>query len=188
MSNNADRDDDVDIDALIADLADVAQLADDVAPPTGLRASLLRAIAGPWWEPFVRRASSLLDIDVEGVRALFAGIDDAERWMPGAVDGLSLFHIEGGPAVAGAITGFVRLAPGAAFPEHTHQGAEDVLVLQGSFLHDGKEAKAGMEAPMPSSSTHTVVAGPEGCLYLGISRDGIDFGDGDIAGPDDPRA
>jgi putative transcriptional regulator len=189
MGNNDDGNtDDVDIDTFVADIADVAAVADDVAPPPGLRAALLASIAGPWWAPFVRRASALLDLDVDAMKALFQSIDDGERWMPGAVDGLSLFHIDGGPAVEGAITGFVRLAPGATFPEHTHQGFEDALILQGSFIHDGVELKAGMEAPMSPSSSHVVVAGPEGCVYLGVSRDGIDFGDGDIAGPDDPRA
>ena len=46
--------------------------------------------------------------------------------------GMDLFHIQGGPAVADAVNGFVRLAAGLHFPPHTHVGNEKVFVLEGA--------------------------------------------------------
>ena len=96
------------------------------------------------------------------------------------------FHIDAGAGLDDAIVGFIRLAPGAVFPEHTHVGGEDVLVLQGGFIVNGAEVKAGCEAPMAAGTQHEVRAGAEGCLYLGIVRGGMDFGAGPV-GPEDPR-
>jgi putative transcriptional regulator len=172
---------DLDLDVLLA-------LVDDAAAPASVLQALLQEVAGPWWAPFVRRGASLLDVDADTMGALFSGMDDVGRWMQGPGDGIDLFHIDAGPAVAGAITGFVRLAPGATFPHHRHVGFEDVVVLQGSFFDDGVEVFAGMEAPRPPSSAHAARAGVNGCVYLAVSRDGLAFDGEEPIGPDDPRA
>lgn len=170
------------------DLEMLLSMCEPVTPSPSLRASLLSSIAGPWYAPFVRRAAELLALSQQAMTEVFAAIDDVDRWMPGHVPGLELFHIEAGAGLETAITGFVRLAPGAAFPAHRHVGFEDVLVLQGSFVHDGVDVAAGMEAPMAPESLHAVVAGPHGCLYLGVTRDGLAFEGEAPIGPDDPRA
>lgn len=180
MSSDNDFDTD-DLELLLA-------MCEPVTPSSTLRASLLSSIAGPWYAPFVRRAAELLALSQLAMTEVFAAIDDVSRWMPGHVPGLELFHIDAGPGLEGAITGFVRLAPGAAFPAHRHVGFEDVLVLSGSFVHDGVEVAAGMEAPMAPDSLHAVVAGPQGCVYLGVTRDGLAFEGEEPIGPDDPRA
>lgn len=174
-------DDDVDVELL-------ARLVAPTAPSSGVRAALLQAVAGPWWAPFVRRARALLDLDEGATAALFGHIDDDDRWMTGPADGVRLFHIDAGPALAGAITGFVRLAPGARFPHHRHVGHESVLVLEGSFVDDGRTHAAGEEVTMAPSSAHDLVAGPQGCLYLAVVMDGLAFDGEAPIGPDDPRA
>ncbi|HEY1101301.1 MAG TPA: cupin domain-containing protein [Myxococcota bacterium] len=176
-------DSDLDLDLLLA-------AVEPVPPSSSLRSTLLAVTdaAAAWFEPFVRRAAAILELSHDAARAVLAAIDDDDRWMPGPGDGIALFHIEAGPALENAITGFVRLAPGAAFPHHRHVGHEDVLVLQGSFVHDGAVVAAGQEAPMTASSHHDVVAGPQGCLYLAVSLDGLAFDGEDPIGPDDPRA
>jgi hypothetical protein len=170
------------------DLELLLAMCEPVTPSSSLRASLLSSIAGPWYAPFVRRAAEMLAVSQQAMTELFAAIDDVDSWMPGHVPGLELFHLTPGPGLETAISGFVRLAPGATFPSHRHVGHEDVLVLAGSFLHDGVEVAAGMEAPMAADTLHAVVAGPQGCLYLGITRDGLAFEGEDPIGPDDPRA
>lgn len=180
MSNTSDELNDLDADLLLA-------LVDE-EPASGVRQALLTALAGPWWAPFVRRSAALLDLGANETSALMAAMDDADRWLAGPGEGIELFHIDAGPAVAGAITGFVRLGPGAVFPHHRHVGFEDVLVLAGSFVHEGGEVFAGMEAPMPPSSSHETRAGVGGCVYLTVSRDGIAFDGEEPIGPDDPRA
>ncbi len=186
MSNSSDATDD--LDDLDADL--LLALVDEAPASLGVRQALLTALAGPWWAPFVRRAAALLDIDANETSALMAAMDDADRWLAGPGEGIELFHIDAGPAVAvaGAITGFVRLGPGAVFPHHRHVGFEDVLVLAGSFVHEGGEVFAGMEAPMPPSSQHQTRGGADGCIYLAVSRDGLAFDGEEPIGPDDPRA
>ena len=176
-------DDDTDVDVEL-----LARLVAPTPPSSGLRAALLSAVAGPWWAPFARRARTLLDLDDAAPAALFGAVEDAQRWTDGPADGVRLFHIDAGPALAGAITGFVRLAPGARFPHHRHVGHEAVLVLEGSFVEGGRTWSAGQEAAMDADTAHDVVAGPEGCLYLVVVDDGIAFDGEDPIGPDDPRA
>jgi putative transcriptional regulator len=179
MTHPDDDFSDVDAELLLA-------AVEPVAPTGGVRAALLRALAGPWFEPFVRRVAALCDVSIDAARGLLVAVDDAGRWMTGPGPGTEAFHIEAGPSLDGAIVGFIRLAPGALFPDHTHIGAEDVLVLQGSFVVDGRVVAAGEEAPMAAGTHHLLHAGPEGCLYLGVVRDGLDFGNGPID-PNDPR-
>jgi putative transcriptional regulator len=176
---NDDEFDDVDAELLLASV-------DPVTPSSSLKTALLSSIAGPWYAPFARRVADLCDVSVDAAKALLAAIDDAGRWMVGPAAGTQAFHIDAGASLEGAIVGFIRVAPGAVFPDHTHVGAEDVLVLQGGCVVDGVVVKAGEEHPMPAGSRHDVRALDEGCLYLGVVRDGLDFGEGPV-GPDDPR-
>lgn len=178
-----DRPDDTDVDVEL-----LARLVAPTPPSPGLRAALLQAVAGPWWAPFARRARALLDLDDDATVALFAAVSAPDRWQAGPGDGVELFHIDAGPALAGAITGFVRLAPGARFPHHRHVGHETVLVLEGGFVDDGRVCAAGEEVTMPPGSDHDVVAGPQGCLYLAVVLEGLAFDGEDPIGPDDPRA
>lgn len=183
------RDDDIDIDIDI-DGELLLALVDPIEPSAALQVALLGAVQeSAWWAPFARRVASLCDVSHGAARALLATLDDESRWQEGPADGVRLFHIDAGPRLIGAIAGFVRIDPGAAFPAHTHLGPEEVLVLRGSFVNeDGGVVAVGAEAPRPAGSRHEVRAGPEGCLYLGIVDTGMEFAPGVVIGPDDPRA
>ena len=183
MSPPDRRNDDTDVDVEL-----LARLIAPTMPSSGLRAALLSAVAGPWWAPFARRAGVLLDLDDDAIAALFGAIDNEQRWNDGPASGVRLFHIDAGPALSGAITGFVRLAPGARFPHHRHIGHEAVLMLEGSFLEEERVRSAGEEVFMDADTAHDVVAGPDGCLYLVVVSDGIAFDGEAPIGPDDPRA
>ena len=176
--------DDVDAELLLASV-------EPVAPSSSTRASLLAAVAGPWYAPFARRVAELCEISQDKARELLGAVDDAARWLVGPGPGIEAFHIDAGPSLDGAIVGFIRLAPGAEFPDHIHIGAEDVYVLAGSCIVDDGAGPvtvaAGEEHPMVKGSRHVVTAGPDGCLYLGVVREGLDFGDGRPVGADDPR-
>ena len=177
--NHDDEFDDVDAELLLLAI-------DPIEPDPQTKQALLRSLAGPWYAPFARRVAALCDISQDAAHNLLAAVDDVGRWMMGPATGTQAFHIDAGPSLEGAIVGFIRIAPGAVFPQHKHVGAEDVLVLQGAFVVDGVEVRAGSEMPMSAGSQHEVRALGEGCLYLGVVREGMDFGDG-VVGPEDPR-
>jgi putative transcriptional regulator len=139
--------------------------------------------------PFTARVARILDVSLELAGQLLDAIDDAARWVPGPAVGVTLLHIEGGPRVAGAVAGFVRVEPGASFPQHTHVGEETVLVLQGRYASDsGQQARRG-ELQMKAGSTHSVAAleGPP-LVYLSVVDDeGVVLADGEVIRAGDPR-
>jgi len=94
--------------------------------------------------------------------------------MPGP--NVSLVHLLGGPATAGADVGFVRVDAGTTFPPHRHLGEEHVLVLQGSYQDsDGSSARAGDLVHMPAGSAHTFTAGPDTDLIYAVVVHGVEI-------------
>ena len=59
-------------------------------------------------------------------------------WEQTPWPGVKFLHLPGGTRIATADAGFVRLSPGAQFPEHRHGGHEWTLVLQGEFTDSVK--------------------------------------------------
>ena len=93
---------------------------------------------------FADRVAALMDVTVSRASGLLRAIDQAGNWEPGPLDWIQLFHLEGGPKVANAIVGFIRLEPGTVFPPHEHLGEEQVLILQGGYQDEaGSVHKAG---------------------------------------------
>ena len=80
-------------------------------------------------------------------------------------------HFTGGPAVAGADTGYVELQPGAQFPLHEHVGEEITLVLAGTIRDpDGTTHGPGEEIVKGPGSRHVFIAAPAAlALLLGAS-------------------
>lgn len=116
--------------------AELADALPGVAPSPSLRARLLASVdAAPApaarYERFVARFAALFDVAAARARELLALVDQPAAWEDGPSPGSWLVHFQAGPALAGADTGFVRLAPGARFARHRHLGAEHSLVLAG---------------------------------------------------------
>ena len=190
MSPDPDNDDFLGEAGDPAALDALADALSPVAPAASVRARLLASIEAPGrLHHFAQRVAALLDVSAERAAALLDRIDDAASWEPGPFDGVALFHIEGGPAVASAVTGFVRVEPGARFGEHTHLGAERVLLLTGS-LHEegtGAVARAGELVEAGAGTSHAFVARPGPALvYLAVIDEGVDIG-GTVMRADDPR-
>jgi len=110
--------------------AELADALPGVAPSPSLRARLLASVDAPY-DRFVARFAALFDVAAARARELLALIDRPSAWEDGPSPGSWLVHFTAGPALAGADTGFVRLAPGARFARHRHLGAEHSLVLAG---------------------------------------------------------
>lgn len=66
-----------------------------------------------------------------------------------------------GRAEAGQVTSLVRYEPGATFPEHSHPGGEEILVLEGVFSDEHGDWPAG-----------TFLLNPEGFSHQPFSREG----------------
>jgi len=111
------------------------------------------------------------------------GTDLATSWVAGPSPEAQLFHIEPHPNIvaAGGLAGFVRVAPGARFPRHTHVGDEQVVVLAGGFTdEDGRVYRAGDESRHPAGTAHDFAALPGGPLVSPavLRGGGVDFGSG----------
>lgn len=140
------------------------------AASAALRARLLAAVAAPEHRflPFVARLAQLIDVAHDRARELLASLARPELWET-VLPNVQLFHLEGGPAVAGADVGFVRIAAGASFPHHRHGGYERVLVLQGGFVEDdGAVTRAGASTYRPAGSAHSLTALPDQELIYAV--------------------
>jgi quercetin dioxygenase-like cupin family protein len=155
----------------------LSALADHLPPtsvaPASLRERLLSTVAQPRWRfaPLYRSLSELFDLDERQLTALFERAAPPAAWTPSPIPGTFLLHLEGGPRVAGADNGLVRVQAGARFPQHRHLGNERVLLLDGSYRDEpsGRLYRAGDLHEMPEGSTHAYVASPERELWLAVS-------------------
>jgi putative transcriptional regulator len=172
--------------ALAAELASHLQTVDaissaiqPVAPSPEVKARLMASAGGGRFEAFAARMARMYDVTVERGRELLGLIDRAASWIPQVVPGLDFVDFEGGPATAGADCGFVRLAPGAVFPPHTHLGEEMTTVLSG-WIHDPVNDVTlgpGDDYVRSEGSTHyLMVVGNEPCIYATRAIQGISLG------------
>ena len=169
-------------------------LAADVSRPAprALREQLMRAPLRGRLYRFAEPLAALMDVDQATAQQLLDGLDEPEPFEPGPFPGLdiALRHISGGPAVQNAITGFVRIGPGTAFPHHEHLGDEHVLILQGRCVESGSGTVAGPGEVVtrPAGTAHEIEAlpGATDLVYLAVVYTGVRIGD-TIMGPDSPE-
>jgi hypothetical protein len=135
-------------------------------PDPGVRARLLRTLAGPdRFAPFLERIAAVLDLTADAARVLLARIDDPATWEP-ALPGVDLHHFQAGPRFATADAGFVRLRAGAAFPRHRHLGPEVTIVLEGAMRSGDEVYGPGALLEMATDSVHDYQACDERDLVL----------------------
>jgi putative transcriptional regulator len=126
---------------------------------------------------FVDQVARFFDVTSGRARALLALLDEPAAWTPGPGRGIQLMHIQAGARFAAADAGFVRMAPGARFPQHRHVGDELGLVLEGGLIdEDGTVARAGETHDREAGSAHHFIALPdEGCVFAAVVEDGIEI-------------
>lgn len=172
--------------ALAAELASYQQTADaigsaiqPVAPPPEVKQRLMASVGGGRYEAFAARMARMFDVTVDRGRELLGLIERKASWIAQPVPGLSFVDFEGGPATAAADCGFVRLAPGAVFPPHTHLGEELTTILSGR-VHDPVNDRTigpGEDYIRPEGTTHYLVCvGDEDCIYATRAHNGISLG------------
>lgn len=153
----------------------VGQVAQPLAAPQPLRSRILASAAGRF-EGFAVRVAALFDLSVEQAREQLARIPASDVWTGTPLPGLRLLHLRGGPRVAAADCGFVRLDPGTTFPHHAHDGEEWALVLSGrSEDSTGPVALPGDLIHFGAGASHSFrAAGPDPLLFA-VVHHGIRF-------------
>ncbi len=164
-----------------AAVADDAQLREALtqlnppgkAPPQLLRERLLGAIARPRlrFAPLFGALAELFDLGDSDLAGIFERAAAAGAWVESPIPGARFLHLHGGPRVAAADNGLVRLAAGARFPRHRHLGLERVLVLAGGYRDEasGSLYLHGDWLEMPAGTSHAYTALPECELLLAVS-------------------
>ena len=168
---DGDGDSDSDSDALSEALSELAPPAE--APPQPLRERLLATVARPRlrFAPLFGALAELFDLSDTDLAGLFERAASEGDWLISAVPGTQLFHLQGGPRVATADNGLVRLEAGTRFPTHRHRGRERVLVLAGGYREEpsGRLYLPGDWQEMPAGTTHAYRALPEQSLLIAVS-------------------
>lgn len=169
--------------------AELSALEDDLAafgeaeiaplePTPSERARVLATIAAEVspapYARYVEALASCFDLGVEAMRGLLARLP-AMSWTETGVPGVSFVHFEAGPRLAHADTGFVRFAPGAAFPAHRHHGKELTFVLEGRVaLAEGRVLGPGESALLGPEDVHAVAAVGEGPVLYVTFHEGME--------------
>jgi putative transcriptional regulator len=150
-----------------------------VAPPPEIKQRLLASIGGGRFEQFSGRMAKLFDVTVDRARELLGLIERPASWVPQIIPGISLVHFEGGPAVAAADCGFIRLVPGAVFPPHSHLGEEIVTILSGQVKDITNDCLLGPGddyVQLEGTEHYKVCVGDEDCIYASRAMNGIAIG------------
>ena len=162
--------------ALAECFAKLSALAE--ADPSALsrgRARLLAAVAesSERFAPLFGKLRDLFDLPPEALRSIFLRAAVAEAWQPGPLPWVSLFHLQGGPRVAGLDAGFVRLKKGTPFPAHRHTATERVLVLEGGYHdHAGRWYGPGEMHEMLEGTEHSLQMSAEQDVLLAVVLSG----------------
>jgi hypothetical protein len=130
------------------------------------RARLLGAVAqsSERFAPLFGKLTKFFDLSAEALREVFVRAERESEWQQGPLPWVSLFHLDGGPAVAGLDTGFVKLKKGMPFPHHRHMGSERVLILEGGY-HDHEQRYYG------PGDFHDMAQGTEHALQMSADVD-----------------
>jgi quercetin dioxygenase-like cupin family protein len=86
-------------------------------------------------------------------------------WQPHPVPGvtMSVLHLD---RATRQITSLIRCEPGACYPEHRHAATEEIFMLEGDLVCEGRTYVTGDYILSTSGSKHPPISTRDGCLFL----------------------
>jgi anti-sigma factor ChrR (cupin superfamily) len=104
----------------------------------------------------------LHQFDQQDDTAVIINTHDAE-WMSNVAPGLDVMPLHKFQTENVVL---IRWAPNMPFKEHTHEGGEEVFVLDGCFSDENGEYPAGTWLRLPDQSSHSAFTGDAGALLF----------------------
>jgi putative transcriptional regulator len=132
-------------------------------PSPSLRERLLASRARPGkYGIFVDRIARLFAVPVETAEQLLTALEAPDAWKPFLVEGTAMIPVTAGEGLGDAIATFVKVQPGARFPDHVHRGQETMVVLDGGFVEPESKLEAwrGEETTRDDGTEHALVGLP----------------------------
>ncbi len=120
----------------------ILEEAPHVVPPPNLKADLLAQLAGPRCEFAFADEGAFVPTPYPGVTMRMLHLDKARRQF----------------------SAFLKLAPGAQFPTHHHDGPEECVVLQGELIVGRVRMRPGDYQRADADSEHDVQWSETGAL------------------------
>ena len=156
--NDSTKPPDIAMDALAS-----AAASPEAEPSVALRERLLATRARPGkYGIFADRIARLFGIAVEDAEKLLTAIEAPAAWKPFLVEGTEIIPVDAGKSLGNAIATFVKVHPGARFPDHVHRGAETMVVLDGGFVEPASKVETwrGEETNREDGTEHALVGLP----------------------------
>jgi anti-sigma factor ChrR (cupin superfamily) len=79
---------------------------------------------------------------------------EQQHWVQSPTAGVTRVLLDRRGGEVARATSFVRYAPGSAFPEHSHGGGEEILVLEGIFADENGAYPSGTYLRNPRGTKH----------------------------------
>lgn len=110
-----------------------------IAPSMDLKQTLMASLnAKTPLQGFVDRFMKRFDLQRSDVEGLFNKLVNSPETLfeSSPLPKTTLFYFDGGPKVAHATCGLVKIKAGSVFPAHRHLGKEWMLILQGTAINN----------------------------------------------------
>jgi mannose-6-phosphate isomerase-like protein (cupin superfamily) len=101
-----------------------------IEPSPEVKSRLLASSGAGRFSAFAAPIAMMFEVTIDRAHELLGLIERSASWQT-RIPGVAVAAFSGGPALAGAECKFLRIAPGATLPMHTHVGEESVFVLGG---------------------------------------------------------
>jgi anti-sigma factor ChrR (cupin superfamily) len=148
-----------------------------VDPPDEIRSQIIASSGGGKYATHAARMATLFDVPLERAHELLGLMERKHQWKP-QMHGITVVDFEGGPAVATADCGFIKIKAGCTFPHHKHRGDEMTVVLMGTIrdLMTGLLHGPGEEVSHEKDTEHEIACeGDEDAVLAFRTFDGIDI-------------